>query len=578
MKRSRPRPGCILSFTPGFPPADIADCGPAVFGYGADQATVERAVDRLADAVNAAEPQFAAQRVQPVAEAVANAIRIAATASKPVVLADTQDNPGAGAPSNTTGIIAELLAQGAQGAVGRHLPRSGSRRPRTRPASARISTRRSAAGLPAPARAAPRTLDGGRAERRRVRGHLADAALEDRPDGQDRGAASRTASRCWSRASASSRSTARPSRISASIPRTRKIVALKSSVHFRAGFQPIAEEVITCASPGMNLADPADFSYRKLRPRRPAPARQAEASALGLLLLAALAARLPRLCSRGIALRDRIGRRNVRRGLLGRGTTSPSVAACWVGSGAVAWAAAARPPPRPGALCSSICRASAAAASAASCIVCAAAARSASRLASRASLASRGDPPRLRLGLPRPLGREPRGLQRGGAARLLAAATRFAASSTRRASSAALRAATSACHCACRSLGLAPRAVAIARDLLAAASSRKCIDQNTICAAARPEPPAGPDQLVGREQPPAVVAVEDRARDHLARHRGGVQPVAAERARQPIAGRELADLRHLVHRIGHHAGPRVLDLDLAELRIDLAACRGASRP
>ena len=254
-----------LNFTPGFPPADIADCGPAVFGYGADQATVERAVDRLADAVNAAEPAFAAQRVQPVAEAVANAIRIAATRSKPVVLADTQDNPGAGAPSNTTGIIAELLAQGAQGARGRHLPRPGrSPRPRMRPASARISTRRSAAGFRRRPDAAARPVDRRGAERRRVRGHLADAALEDRADGQDRGAASRTASRCWSRASASSRSTARRSRISASTRAARKIVALKSSVHFRAGFQPIAEEVITCASPGMNLADPADFAYRKL--------------------------------------------------------------------------------------------------------------------------------------------------------------------------------------------------------------------------------------------------------------------------------------------------------------------------
>jgi microcystin degradation protein MlrC len=44
-------------------------------------------------------------------------------------------------------------------------------------------------------------------------------------------------------------------------------------VHFRAGFQPIAAEVITCAAPGMNLADPADFTYAKLPPgirRRPA--------------------------------------------------------------------------------------------------------------------------------------------------------------------------------------------------------------------------------------------------------------------------------------------------------------------
>ena len=47
-------------------------------------------------------------------------------------------------------------------------------------------------------------------------------------------------------------------------PRARKIVALKSSVHFRAGFQEIAERVITCASPGVNLADPADFRFTKL--------------------------------------------------------------------------------------------------------------------------------------------------------------------------------------------------------------------------------------------------------------------------------------------------------------------------
>ena len=182
--------GVHLSFTPGFPPADIADCGPAVFGYGADQATVDRAVDRLADAVNAAEPAFAAQRVQPVAEAVANAIRIAATAQKPVVLADTQDNPGAGAPSNTTGIIAELLAQGAQGAlVGiLHDPAvgGGRARGRHRRAPQHADRRRTFRRRPD---AAPRPLDRRGAERRRVRGHLADAALEDRPDGQDRGAA-----------------------------------------------------------------------------------------------------------------------------------------------------------------------------------------------------------------------------------------------------------------------------------------------------------------------------------------------------------------------------------------------------
>src|SRR5262249_44066667 len=47
-------------------------------------------------------------------------------------------------------------------------------------------------------------------------------------------------------------------------PRDRKIVGLKGSVHCRAGFQEIARESTPSAPPGMNLADPADFTYRKL--------------------------------------------------------------------------------------------------------------------------------------------------------------------------------------------------------------------------------------------------------------------------------------------------------------------------
>jgi microcystin degradation protein MlrC len=48
-----------------------------------------------------------------VREAVAQAIALAADAAKPVVIADTQDNPGAGGDSNTTGMLHALLAQGA---------------------------------------------------------------------------------------------------------------------------------------------------------------------------------------------------------------------------------------------------------------------------------------------------------------------------------------------------------------------------------------------------------------------------------------------------------------------------------
>jgi len=57
---------------------------------------------------------------------------------------------------------------------------------------------------------------------------------------------------------------------------SRAMVALKSSAHFRAGFQDIAEEVIVCLAPGVNLEDPACLAFSRIRPGvrlRPAPRR-----------------------------------------------------------------------------------------------------------------------------------------------------------------------------------------------------------------------------------------------------------------------------------------------------------------
>ena len=43
------------------------------------------------------------------------------------------------------------------------------------------------------------------------------------------------------------------------------ILALKSTVHFRADFQPIAREVLVVRSPGPALADPVEFPWKRLR-------------------------------------------------------------------------------------------------------------------------------------------------------------------------------------------------------------------------------------------------------------------------------------------------------------------------
>src|SRR5579875_3814269 len=75
---------------------------------------------------------------------------------------------------------------------------------------------------------------------------------------------------------------------------------------------------------------------------------------------------------------------------------------------------------------------------------------------------------------------------------------------------------------------------------------------------------SGPDQLVGREQAPGLVAFDDAAGDELAGHRRGVETVAAETARHPNARRDLADLRHAVYGAAERAGPQMRDLDFAE--------------
>ena len=49
-------------------------------------------------------------------------------------------------------------------------------------------------------------------------------------------------------------------------PMEKKIVVLKSSVHFRAHFGPIAEKVLVVAAPGPVAANPEMLRWRRLRP------------------------------------------------------------------------------------------------------------------------------------------------------------------------------------------------------------------------------------------------------------------------------------------------------------------------
>ena len=84
----------ILSFTPGFPASDFLDCGALVWGYGQDAQDTLDAVNQLAAWVESKESEWWVDLLDPD-QSVLEAIRISESSTKPVVIADSQDNPGA---------------------------------------------------------------------------------------------------------------------------------------------------------------------------------------------------------------------------------------------------------------------------------------------------------------------------------------------------------------------------------------------------------------------------------------------------------------------------------------------------
>jgi microcystin degradation protein MlrC len=53
------------------------------------------------------------------------------------------------------------------------------------------------------------------------------------------------------------------------------VLVLKSSVHFRADFGPLASRILVVEAPGPNIADPSRLPFRKLRPgMRTSPRRR----------------------------------------------------------------------------------------------------------------------------------------------------------------------------------------------------------------------------------------------------------------------------------------------------------------
>ena len=258
-------PVASVSFAAGFAPADIHHCGPSVFAYATDTATAERAADGLAREIEDKESAFVG-KIWPMREAVAHAVAQSAKAGRPIILADTQDNPGAGGNSDTVGLLAELIRQDARDAVvGLLYDPDVALAAHAAGEGAEITTPLGAkSGLPGHEplrdtyhveRIGDGAIIGTGPFYIGARMQLGPMALL-----RVKGVSVVVVSR---KNQAADQAMFRHLGVD---PTAQKILVLKSSVHFRADFQPIAEEILVVAAPGPNPLDYRELAYRNLRP------------------------------------------------------------------------------------------------------------------------------------------------------------------------------------------------------------------------------------------------------------------------------------------------------------------------
>lgn len=254
-----------LSYLAGFPPSDLFWCGPSVIAHAWTQAAADAAADALMREIVLHEAQFAEPMVAP-AEGVARAMHLARTARRPVVIADTQDNPGCGGSADSTGVLEALIEAGAFGAVLGFLCDAEAARA-AHAAGEGAELRLALGGRSGPAGVCP--VEGVFRVARLGTGKMTTTGAVSGGREVDLGPMALLERGGVSVAVTSKRMQAldqAPFRHLGIEPAQQKILVLKSTCHFRAEFEPIAEEVIVVLAPGYYLADPAAYPFRRLRP------------------------------------------------------------------------------------------------------------------------------------------------------------------------------------------------------------------------------------------------------------------------------------------------------------------------
>ena len=251
-----------ISILAGFPYADIPEAGLGVYVVTDDDpALAEALAERLARAAWEHRHEFVHAGL-PVPEAVRRAL---AAPGRPIVLADMADNTGGGAAGDGTEILRELVRVGARSAVVACLwdpaaveacVRAGVGQRITLQVGGKVDDRH---GAPLTVTGVVRTLSDGRFVHkgpmgRGLPGRLGTTAVLDVDDIKVILISYR-----WQ--------TLDPEmlRFVGLEPLDHKLVVVKSTIHYRAAFEPIAAEIVEVDAPGLSSSNLGRFRFERVR-------------------------------------------------------------------------------------------------------------------------------------------------------------------------------------------------------------------------------------------------------------------------------------------------------------------------
>jgi len=251
-----------VSIFAGFPYADIPLAGLSVYVVtDNDQGLADALADELAQLAWDHRHEFT-HKAPPVAEAVARALR---ADGRPILLADMADNTGGGAAGDGTEILRELVRVGARSAVvaclwdpqaAQACIKAGVGSSVTIPVGGKVDNRH---GAPLTVTGRVRTLSDGRFVHkgpmaRGLPGRLGPTAVLDVDDIKVILISLR-----WQ--------TLDPEmiRFVGIDPLAEKVLVVKSTIHYRAAFEPIARDIIEVDAPGLCSSNLARFAFARIR-------------------------------------------------------------------------------------------------------------------------------------------------------------------------------------------------------------------------------------------------------------------------------------------------------------------------